>query len=51
MSQNERLEASIKEIKESVNEIDERNQICRLLVTAMATMECPISMENYFECF
>ena len=47
MSRALRLAVCIQEVEQSIKEIDDRNQICGLLVTAMSTMDSADDRAHY----
>ena len=51
MSQTLQLATYIQVVKDTINEIDNRNQICGILVLAMSTMDSADERAHYFDCF
>ena len=50
MSRALRLAVCIQEVEESIKEVDDRNQICSLLVTAMFTMYSADDRAHNYDC-
>ena len=51
MSRALQLAVCIQEVEQFIKKIDDRNQICGLLVTAMSTMESADDRAHYYDCF